>query len=114
MKVSQTDKLAGFAWGDIFLRPFAGEKMMAVHVVGQAGAVASLHSHPHEQITFVMSGRIRCIVDGEQKDLGAGEILHLPSNVPHEVTFLEPSTLLDMFHPLREDFLEKVNGKATV
>ena len=110
MKVGQIDKLAGFAMGEIFLRLFTGEKIMVARVDGPSGAVAPKHSHPHEQMTLVLSGRIKCVVNGEQRELGPGEILHLSSQVEHEVTFVEPTTLLDIFHPVREDFLKKVNG----
>ena len=78
---------------------------MLVRVDFHAGAVAPVHSHPHEQLTFVAAGSVRLTVDGIERVLRQGESALLPGNVPHGVTTDEPCTLLDTFTPPREDFL---------
>ncbi|MBM4423831.1 MAG: cupin domain-containing protein [Chloroflexi bacterium] len=81
-----------------------GEKLMLVEVRFEAGAAVPAHSHPHEQISYVVSGRFEFTVDGKAVIVAAGESLHLPSNVPHAARALEASTALDAFSPPREDF----------
>jgi quercetin dioxygenase-like cupin family protein len=81
-----------------------GEKMMLVEVRFEAGAAVPQHSHPHEQISYVASGRMLFTVDGQVVEVASGDSLHLPSNVPHAARALEASTVLDTFSPPREDF----------
>ena len=81
-----------------------GEKMMLVEVRFEAGAAVPQHSHPHEQISYVASGRMLFTVNGQEVEVAAGESLHLPSNVPHAARALEASAVLDTFSPPREDF----------
>lgn len=94
--------------GELTLRPFAGERLMVVRVEGKAGTVAPTHSHPHEQIVILERGSVRFRLDGQVLELGPGEILHIPSGAEHEAELLEDSVFYDIFHPVREDFLEKV------
>ena len=81
-----------------------GEKMMLVEIRFEAGAAVPQHSHPHEQISYVASGRMAFTVSGEAVEVAVGESLHLPSNVPHAARALEASVVLDTFSPPREDF----------
>jgi quercetin dioxygenase-like cupin family protein len=68
--------------------------------------VTAVHSHPHEQITLVERGRVRFCVDGAPVLAAAGDVLHFPSNVEHGATMLdEEVVLIDIFSPIREDFL---------
>ncbi len=80
-----------------------GEKLMVVEVQLDMGASIARHQHPHEQISYVLSGRVRFEVEGQPKEVSTGGTIHLPSNVPHAVTALENSLVLDMFSPPRED-----------
>ena len=79
--------------------------MMAVEVNFTEGAVGPLHSHPHEQLTYVLSGRFNFTVDGVTKEVAAGDTLYKKPNVVHGCVCLEAGTLLDTFTPQREDFL---------
>lgn len=79
--------------------------MMAVEVSFSAGAVGPMHSHPHEQLTYVLSGRFSFTIDGETRDVSAGDTLYKKPNVVHGCVCLEAGTLLDTFTPQREDFL---------
>ena len=82
------------------------ENLMIVEVNFEAGSVGSVHTHPHCQNTYVQSGRFRFTIDGEPVEVGPGDTLAFPSNIPHGTLCLEPGTLLDIFTPMREDFVK--------
>lgn len=81
------------------------EQLMIVEVGFEAGSIGAVHAHPHCQNTYVLSGRFRFTVDGEPVEVGPGDTLVFPSSVPHGTLCLEAGTLLDIFTPMREDFL---------
>lgn len=83
-----------------------GGTMMAVEVNFAQGAVGPLHSHPHEQLTYVLSGRFSFTIDGVTQEVGAGDTLYKKPDVVHGCVCLEAGTLLDTFTPQREDFLK--------
>lgn len=65
------------------------------------------HSHPHEQITYVAEGRVRFFVGDAAYELGAGDMVVVPPDVPHSIQLLTAhARLVDTFSPVREDFLE--------
>ena len=82
------------------------ENLMIVEVNFEAGSVGSVHTHPHCQNTYVKSGRFRFTIDGEPVEVGPGDTIAFPSNIPHGTLCLEPGTLLDIFTPMREDFVK--------
>lgn len=86
-----------------------GERAMLAHVYLKKGAVVPMHSHDNEQITYVLEGALQFRIgeDGPQ-DLvvRSGEVLHLPSNVPHEAVALEDTIDVDVFTPPRQDWLD--------
>jgi quercetin dioxygenase-like cupin family protein len=83
-----------------------GERLMVCRLTLAPHVVTNVHSHPHEQITLVERGRVRFTVDGQERILSAGDVLHFPSGVPHGATMLdEEVVLVDIFTPVREDFL---------
>src|SRR5436309_12243094 len=64
------------------------------------------HAHPHEQMSLVVSGRVRFFVEGEERIASPGDVLHFPSNCLHGATMMdEEVVLIDIFTPVREDFL---------
>jgi quercetin dioxygenase-like cupin family protein len=68
--------------------------------------VTPAHSHPHEQMTLVMQGKVKFIIGEETRIVAAGDVLHFPSNNWHGATMLdEEVVLIDIFSPIREDFL---------
>ncbi len=69
-----------------------------------AGAVAPEHSHPHEQVLTVLEGQFELNVDGKVMEVTPRTPVILPSNVPHGGIALTKCRLLDIFHPVREDF----------
>ena len=108
MKKAVLENLKSFSIGPITMRPFAGDKLMIVRAELPAGSVAPRHSHPHEQMTIVFSGRVEMSLGDETAILGPGEVVHIPGGVEHGAVALEDAVIADVFHPVREDFLEKL------
>jgi len=81
------------------------DNLMCVEVHCETGTVAPVHHHPHEQITYVVSGRFEFEIDGVKKVLGPGDSACKQGNLPHGATCLEAGMLIDMFTPHREDFV---------
>jgi quercetin dioxygenase-like cupin family protein len=85
-----------------------GGKLMAVQFTFDAGVTSAWHSHPHEQIGYVISGEIDLVMDGHGTTrLAAGASYYVPPDVKHNIKTHKPSVLLDCFTPIREDFLAK-------
>jgi quercetin dioxygenase-like cupin family protein len=80
------------------------ERMMLIEVVCEKGVVVPTHSHPHEQIGYLASGRLLFELGDEQRELTAGDSWLVPPNVPHQVTALELSVAIDVFSPPREEY----------
>lgn len=80
-------------------------KMMAVEVHFVQGAIGPLHNHPHEQLTYVLSGKFEFTIGGETQVVSAGDTLYKQPNVMHGCVCLQEGVLLDTFTPIREDFL---------
>ncbi len=81
-----------------------GERLMLVEVAIDEGAVVPMHTHPHEQTGYLISGRFLFELGHEQRELGPGDCWLVPSNVPHQVTALETSLCVDIFSPPREEY----------
>ncbi|HMP43245.1 MAG TPA: cupin domain-containing protein, partial [Roseiflexaceae bacterium] len=83
-----------------------GGSLMAVQFRFEAGVTAAVHSHPHEQIGYVVSGDIDLIMEGRPTvRLTAGATYYIPPNVRHGIVTHTPAVLFDCFTPFREDFL---------
>jgi quercetin dioxygenase-like cupin family protein len=86
---------------------FVGEQMMICRFRFAPFLVTPEHAHPHEQMSLVVSGRIRFSIEGEGRIAGPGDVLHFPSNCVHGATMMEEEVvLIDIFTPIREDFLD--------
>ncbi len=86
-----------------------GEQVMLAHVFLDKGCIVPKHSHHNEQITWVVEGALRFWVGEEleeQVDVNAGEVLHIPPNVPHKAEALEDTFDVDIFAPPRADWLD--------
>jgi quercetin dioxygenase-like cupin family protein len=83
----------------------AGERSMVIRVPCKAGHHVPKHSHPHEQIGYVVSGKVRLTIDTLSETLEAGDSYCIPGNMPHSLDTLEDAVVLDYFTPLREDYL---------
>jgi unsaturated pyranuronate lyase len=84
-----------------------GERLMVCRLRLPARVVTAVHSHVHEQITLVERGRAVFTIGDTQRTASAGDVLHFPSHVRHGATMLdEEVVLIDIFSPIREDFLQ--------
>ncbi len=81
------------------------DRLMIVEVSFETGATGSVHTHPHSQSTYVLSGRFRFTIDGAPAEVGAGDTIAFPPDIPHGTVCLEAGTLLDIFTPMRRDFV---------
>jgi quercetin dioxygenase-like cupin family protein len=94
---------------DLARRLISGERMMLAHVYLEKGCVVPLHSHENEQLTYILEGALRFWLgedESEVVDVRAGEVLHLPSHLPHKAEALEDTLDVDVFSPPRQDWLE--------
>jgi len=84
-----------------------GEQLMICRFRFAPFLVTPEHTHPHEQMSLVISGRVRFFVEGEERLALPGDVLHFPSNSLHGATMMdEEVVIIDIFTPRREDFLE--------
>jgi quercetin dioxygenase-like cupin family protein len=81
------------------------DKVMMVKVKFDAGATGTMHSHPHSQVTYVESGVFDMTIGEETKRIKTVDGYYVKPNVLHGVLCIEPGILIDVFSPLREDFL---------
>ena len=93
------------------LSPSIGRRMLHTETMTIAwitlakGAVVPRHQHPNEQIATVLEGRLRFLIDGKEIFAASRESVPLAANVPHEVEALEDSVVLDVFSPVRDDWV---------
>jgi quercetin dioxygenase-like cupin family protein len=116
-----TNRATHYRWDDlpreqlsplIGRRLVTGERMMIAHVYLDEGAVVPKHEHDNEQLTYILQGCLRFKLgdDGSQVvEVRAGEVLHIPSNVPHKAEALEDTLDVDIFSPPRQDWLDKTD-----
>jgi quercetin dioxygenase-like cupin family protein len=84
----------------------AGQAMMLSVVTFEPDSVVPDHSHPHEQMGIMISGRLEFTVGGVTKVLGPSDLWRIPGGVVHRVRALDgPAVALDVFHPIRQDYL---------
>ena len=69
------------------------------------GAVVPLHHHVNEQMSVMLEGKLRFVVDGVESIVSAGDVMVIPPNAPHMVEALEDSLVFDVFSPVRSDWL---------
>src|SRR5216683_6300262 len=83
----------------------SGEKAMVAQVFLKKDAVVPEHHHESEQITYILEGALKFELEGQEVIVRKGEVLHIPSNVPHRAVALEDTLDLDVFSPIRMDWL---------
>jgi quercetin dioxygenase-like cupin family protein len=83
------------------------DKLMVCELKFVKGTTSKVHKHPHEQITYVVSGALKFNVGGQEQIVRTGDAVYMPANVIHGVLeALEDSVIVDTFAPKRDDFLE--------
>ena len=93
-------------------RLIVGNRMMLAHIYLKKGCIVPLHSHDNEQLTYVLSGALRFSIGSETGEtivIGPGEVLVIPSNIPHKAEALEDTLDVDVFCPPRQDWLDKTD-----
>ena len=89
----------------VSVRTFWGERMLLSLVDLAANATIPAHSHPHEQIGVVVSGRMELTIDGEPREVGPGDVYVVPGGVAHGVRMgAEPCQVAETFAPVREEY----------
>jgi unsaturated pyranuronate lyase len=105
-----------FLWDDVELetmsdvisrKVISGEKAMVAQVFLKKDAVVPEHFHESEQITYILEGALKFELEGREVVVHKGEVLHIPSYVPHRAVALEDTLDLDIFAPIRKDWLTK-------
>ncbi len=81
------------------------DELMMCEITFEKGAKGNFHRHPHLQITYIAKGSFEFTIDGETKIVKQGDSVYMPSNAEHGVTALEDGILVDVFNPMRSDFL---------
>lgn len=91
-----------------------GEKMMMALNATLPGHTVPVHSHPHEQIGMVYAGKAILRIGDEEQVVEQGDFFRIPADVPHSDTCMgeEPFVMLDIFYPVREDFVEKLKRES--
>jgi quercetin dioxygenase-like cupin family protein len=93
-------------------RLFTGERMMLAQVYIKKGSIVPKHSHENEQLTWIQEGALRFWIGNEgepgyeERVVSAGEVMYIPSNVPHMAEALEDTLDVDVFSPPRQDWLD--------
>jgi quercetin dioxygenase-like cupin family protein len=94
---------------DLSRRLISTDRMMLAQVFLEKGAIVPRHSHENEQLTYILEGTLRFWLgedESETVDVAAGEVLHIPSWLPHKAEALETTLDVDIFTPPRQDWLD--------
>jgi quercetin dioxygenase-like cupin family protein len=83
-----------------------GDREMLAQTYLKRGALVPMHSHDSEQMTYVLQGALRFVVEGEEIIVREGEVLHIRSGTPHQAEALEDTFELDVFSPIRAEWLD--------
>ena len=86
-----------------------GDREMLAQIYLKKGAIVPMHRHESEQLTYVLQGAVKFLVREEDVTGREGEVLHIPSWVPHQAEALEDTFELDLFSPIRQDWLDKTD-----
>jgi quercetin dioxygenase-like cupin family protein len=83
-----------------------GEREMLAQIYLKKGALVPMHSHESEQMTYVLQGALKFLIAGEEITVREGEVLHIPSWVEHQAEALDDTFELDLFSPIRQDWID--------
>src|SRR5947207_1551262 len=104
-----------YKWNDVKLetvrdgisrRFIAGDRGMVAQITLTRGAIVPEHSHESEQLTYVLTGALKFTLAGRDITVHAGELLHIPSWMPHSAEAVEDTFELDLFSPIRQDWID--------
>ncbi len=102
------DEIAWETVGEGVQRKIMGydDKIMLVNVKFDKGGIGPMHEHYHSQVTYVVSGKFELTIDDVSKTMKEGDAFYIPPHVMHGAICIEPGVLIDVFSPIREDFME--------
>ncbi len=86
-----------------------GDNLMLARVLLKKGCVIPQHSHLNEQLTYVLEGALKFWIDGKEIVVHAGEVLCIPSQMPHKAEALDDTVDLDIFNPPRQDWINRTD-----
>jgi quercetin dioxygenase-like cupin family protein len=86
-----------------------GQEIMLARVLLKKGCIVPEHSHHNEQLTYILEGALKFWIDGREIVVHAGEVLCIPSHMPHKAEALEDTVDLDVFAPPRADWINKTD-----
>ena len=102
------DEMEKEVMNDKLARRFVtGEKAMLAQIFLKKGALVPTHQHESEQITYILEGALLFRLEGKEVTVGEGQVMLIPSNVPHSAEALEDTLDLDVFSPIRQDWIDK-------
>ena len=84
-----------------------GDRQMVTQIYLKRGAIVPMHEHESEQMTYVLSGALRFLIGGEEIIVREGDVLHIPSWLPHQAEALDDTFEMDIFSPVRQDWLDR-------
>jgi quercetin dioxygenase-like cupin family protein len=87
----------------------SGEREMLAQIYLKRGALVPMHAHESEQMTYILQGALRFLIEGEEITVREGEVLHIPSRTPHQAEALEDTLELDVFSPIRSEWLDSAD-----
>jgi quercetin dioxygenase-like cupin family protein len=104
-----------YKWDDLVLEKvtdrierkyIAGDREMVAQIYLKNGAIVPTHSHESEQLTYVLTGALKFTLEGRDITVRAGELLRIPSWIPHSAEAMEDTFELDLFSPIRQDWID--------
>jgi quercetin dioxygenase-like cupin family protein len=87
----------------------SGERVTVARFELKRGGIVPRHSHENEQVTCVLSGSLKFRMNGQDLTVGAGEVLQIPGGLEHEVEVVEDTVAIDVFSPVRQDWIDKTD-----
>ena len=86
-----------------------GDQLMVSRILLKKGCIVPLHSHVNEQMSYILEGALKFWIDGKEIVVHAGEVLCIPSSMPHKAEAMEDTVDLDIFYPPRQDWIDKTD-----
>ena len=86
-----------------------GDRVTVARFELKRGGIVPMHAHENEQVSFVLDGALKFKIDGREIIVRGGEVLQIPGTAPHEVEVLEDTLVVDVFSPVRQDWIDKTD-----
>lgn len=108
VRLHRWDEIALEKVTEMISRKFVtGDRETLAQVYLKRGAVVPQHAHDSEQMTYVLQGALRMLVGGEEVTVREGEVLRIPTGVPHQVEAIDDTFVLGVFSPVRQDWIDR-------